>query len=145
MKSCKIVLRLLIHNGSLIQVPGQRRNTILIKCINLQSLGPKDSAHTIFRSGNWLFTVTRAVPNTLSHIVGYLIAVTLVCLIEKISNLWGISSRGTSPKPSPSHRRTVSASLATHSLLFPVAPPPPTLTPNPGSAWRLMSLIPAFL
>ena len=61
MKSGEILLRLLINYGSLIQVPGQRPNRILIKFIFLQSLGPKDSAHTIFKSGNYLYTVTKAV------------------------------------------------------------------------------------
>ena len=61
MKSGEILLRLLINYGSLIQVPGQRPNRILIKFTFLQSLGPKDSAHTIFKSGNYLYTVTRAV------------------------------------------------------------------------------------
>ena len=76
----------------------------------------------------------------------YLIAVTLVCLIENRTNRGGISSRGTSPKPCPSQRSAVSASFATHSLLFPFAPPPPpppTLTPNPGSAGRSVPLIPS--
>ena len=61
MKSGEILLCLLINYGSLIQVPGQRPNRILIKFTFLQSLGPKDSAHTIFKSGNYLYTVTRAV------------------------------------------------------------------------------------
>ena len=61
MKSGEILLRLLINYGSLIQVPGQRPNRILIKFTFLQSLGPKDSAHTIFKSGNYLYTVTRAL------------------------------------------------------------------------------------
>ena len=33
----------------------------MIKFTFSQSLGPKDSAHIIFRSGNYLFTVMRAV------------------------------------------------------------------------------------